>query len=137
MEVKSTGISAQLTDRDVREAIVDFMDKHGYEINESDISFTMGRKPKALSCSIETGDSSENPSKPVEAVDTKESSQKDTTIAEVEQEKPQDVFDSTKTESSTEGSIFDTTTKEDPMMAAADPDLDTSSDSQQTASIFS
>lgn len=129
MDVKSTGISAKLDDRDVREAIVDFMDKHGYEINECDISFTMGRKPKALSCSIETGVSGNSEER-------QESPVKEVPEAKVQEESPQESFDDATSESSTQGSIFDTAVQEDPMMAAADPDLDTSSDTQETTSIF-
>lgn len=62
MEIITSGITANLTEADVNEAIVDFMAKNGHEVKAEEIEYTMGRNPKQLKVCIVTGNNGQKTS---------------------------------------------------------------------------
>lgn len=113
MEVISTGITAHLTEEDIIAAVIAHMDNEGYPVESHEIEFTMGRNPKALKAKIVTGIPA--PTEPVTGTQTTAA----TSTVDVAKTEDTDQVETTP--------VADTE-EDDPMMAAASDDVDTSGD---------
>ncbi len=113
MEIITSGITANLTEADVNEAIIDFMAKNGHEVAAEEIEYTMGRNPKQLKVQIVTGANGQKvaAAKKIAAMTetASDSSEKSSTVSEEASDIKESIFDgeSAETEQAEDETVTD------------------------------